>query len=89
VVEQKCPFLDADGIDFKSAHLCAWKRCDDQSEELVAYCRFIAPNVTFPNETSIGRVVVKASARKCGLGRDLMQRAVDALKSQHPNHSIQ
>ena len=67
VVEQNCPYQDADGKDEMSCHLCGW-----QEGELVAYCRIIPPGISY-DEASIGRVVTSPAHRKSGIGRELMQ----------------
>ena len=68
VVEQRCPYLDADGYDPKASHL--WATAGD-SEYPVAYCRIFPAGVKYP-EASIGRVVSASSARRTGAGRALM-----------------
>ncbi len=73
VVEQRCPYLDADGYDPKASHL--WATAGD-SEYPVAYCRIFPAGVKYP-EASIGRVVSASSARRTGAGRALM---VEALR---------
>lgn len=70
VVEQKCPFLDADGYDLSAKHLMG--RRDDK---MLAYARVIPPGVKYA-EHSIGRLVVHPSARKYGLGRAAMIEAI-------------
>lgn len=67
VVEQKCLFQDMDGHDKDAYHVMGWK-----DGELVAHTRLLAPGQTY-DEQSIGRVVVKATARASGLGKELMQ----------------
>ncbi len=75
VVEQNCPYLDADGKDVYSHHLFGY-----EGDILVAYCRIVKPGISY-NEVSIGRVVVKSSFRKFGYGHLLMQRALEAIIS--------
>lgn len=66
VVEQKCLFQDMDGYDKKCYHVMGWK-----SDQLVAHTRLLSQGQTYP-EQSIGRVVVKATERSTGLGKELM-----------------
>lgn len=73
VVEQKCPYLDADGYDPKATHL--WATAPG-SEYPVAYCRVFPAGVKYA-EASLGRVVSAASVRRTGAGRALM---VEALR---------
>ncbi|HRI20028.1 MAG TPA: GNAT family N-acetyltransferase [Panacibacter sp.] len=70
VVEQNCPYQDADNKDQKCHHFCGW-----DGGTLVAYVRLVPPGISF-NEMSIGRVVTSPAQRKAGLGRMLMQRAI-------------
>lgn len=72
VVEQKCAYLDADGVDRQSRHLWA-----QDGGEIVAYLRLIPPGVTY-DETAIGRVIVAQHMRGTGLGRELMRRGLAA-----------
>ena len=71
VLEQNCPYQDADNKDQKSWHFCGWL-----GETLVAYVRLLPPGVSF-TETSIGRVVTSPAHRKGGFGRLLMQNAIE------------
>ncbi len=66
VVEQECAYLDADGRDRGAHHLLGVR-----DGALVAYLRAFAPGAD--GEACLGRVVVAASARGIGLGRDFYQ----------------
>jgi len=68
VVEQNCPYLDADGKDVSSWHLMG----RDTQGRLVAYARLLPPGVGYEAYASIGRVVSAPSVRRLGLGRLLM-----------------
>jgi ElaA protein len=72
VVEQRCLYLDADGVDLVSRHLWA-----EQGEAIVAYLRIVPAGVKFP-EVSLGRVITAAEVRGTGLGRELMRRGIEA-----------
>ena len=69
VVEQLCPYLDADGEDQCCYHLSGYKQ-----DQLVAYVRVFPPNLTKP-EVVIGRVITASSIRGQGWGRPLMMMA--------------
>ncbi len=73
VVEQTCPYQDADGLDPKCRHL--WGTADDG--EIDAYCRIVPAGDKFA-EVSIGRVITSARARGTGLGKELMRRGIAA-----------
>ena len=70
VVEQNCPFLDADNKDFDCYHLSGW-----QDGTLAAYTRLAPPGLTYP-EMSIGRVVTSLKFRTRGFGKILMQQSI-------------
>ncbi len=72
VVEQRCAYLDADGVDEHAFHLAAW--ASDRQPPL-AYARLMAPGVKYA-EASMGRVITTAPARGRGLGRELVARSL-------------
>ena len=67
VVEQDCPYLDADGKDQQSLHVLGHKK-----DDLVAYARIVDPGISY-EERSVGRVICKESHRKERLGSQLME----------------
>lgn len=82
VVEQNCPYQEVDNKDLPAFHLSGY-----HENELVAYCRILPKNISYP-ETSIGRVVVKASFRKYKLGTLLMEKAMQEIKTRFPKEGI-
>ncbi len=84
VIEQACPYLDADGVDPQCWHLAAWSTA--QAEPL-AYARIVAPGVKYA-EASIGRVITTAAARGSGLGRELVRRAVEEAEALFPGRGL-
>lgn len=78
VVEQNCPYQDADGLDDQAWHLLGYR-----AGELVAVARLLPPSVA-GDWPAIGRVVTCASARGQGLGRELMREAVKSLAILFP-----
>jgi ElaA protein len=77
VVEQRCAYLDADGIDPQCRHLWAAAAAEPAAEpDVRAYLRYVPAGVKYA-EASLGRVVVAPVARGTGLGRALMRRALD------------
>ena len=80
VVEQRCPYQDADGLDRDAWHLLGR---DDDTGELVAYVRVVDPGRKF-EVPSIGRVVVAESERGTGLGHLLMEEALRRTDAQWP-----
>jgi ElaA protein len=73
VLEQNCPFVDADGKDHLAWHFMIW----DENNKLVAYTRLFDKNIYYIGYTSIGRVVTSIQTRGGGIGRLLMQKSID------------
>ncbi len=82
VVEQRCPYQDADGIDRQAHHVLGW-RMTPSGRVLVAYCRLVPPGVRYA-EPSIGRVLTPAAGRRQGLGKALMRRALALHDALYP-----
>jgi ElaA protein len=74
IVEQNCPYLDADGLDQRALHLWA----SDDAAPVLAYLRVFGPGLKY-EEASLGRVITTAAGRGCGLGRELMRRGIDVV----------
>ncbi len=77
VVEQACPYADADGWDPRADHL--W--CEDAGA-VHAYLRLFAPGVKY-EEASLGRIVTAPEARRIGLGRPLVREGLARLTAAH------
>ena len=82
VVEQQCPYQDVDGRDRQALHCWAEDR-----RGVLAYGRITAPGVRFI-EPSIGRVITTQAGRGQGLGRELMQRCIQACQQHWPDQAI-
>lgn len=74
VVEQDCPYLDADGSDAQAMHLLG-----ERDGALLAYVRAFGPGQVY-KEIAIGRVVTSPSIRGTGMGRPLMQQAIECCE---------
>lgn len=74
VVEQKCPYQEADDADRAAYHL--WLRDEGG---IVAYARVLPPGVTFPT-ASIGRVI--AVKRHCGMGSKIVAAAIRVAETE-------
>jgi ElaA protein len=70
-VEQTCYYPDLDDKDRHpdTVHLLAY-----QDGSIKAYLRALAPSVSYPNHSSIGRVIVLPETRGTRLGHELMKR---------------
>jgi ElaA protein len=77
VVEQACAFLECDGVDPASRHLWA-----SEDGAIRAYLRIVPAGARYA-EVSIGRVVTAPEARGTGLGKELMQRGIAAVRAHH------
>lgn len=76
VVEQNCPYLDADGKDLLSWHLMG----RDKQGKILCYTRLLPDGVSYSGYTSIGRVVSSPSVRGTGAGRVLMHRSIELCR---------
>jgi ElaA protein len=84
VVEQNCPYQDADGKDLKSFHFWGSLTPNPSPKEggkLIAYARILPPGISY-KEASIGRVVTSTEARKIGAGKILMQKSMEFIKKE-------
>ena len=85
VVEQNCPYPELDNIDKHSEtkHLFALDK-----DKPVAYARIIAPEISYPSHSSIGRVLVVEEHRQYKIGHELIDRAIDVCRNTWPTSSI-
>lgn len=83
VVEQDCPYQDLDGMDHAALHLVAWQG----ASSVAAYARILPPGARF-DRPSIGRVLTSAGARRTGLGRELMRRAIEISRARFPGQAV-
>lgn len=84
IVEQDCPYLDADKKDLKCEHVLVY----DSKGILIAYARIVPKGISYENHSSIGRVVTKHTARGTGLGKKLMQFSINTCCQLFPEDSI-
>jgi ElaA protein len=85
VVEQNCPYLDADGKDPQCYHVWAEGTSTTLSmtssvTPILAYARIVKPGVSYP-EVAIGRVVTAPSARRTGLGKELVRVTLEKVRN--------
>ena len=83
VVEQRCAYQDADGLDRHAAHLLG----RDEAGTLQAVLRVVDPGRKYA-EPSIGRVVTANEVRGLGLGRVLMAEGVQRCTAAWPGQGI-
>ena len=82
VVEQQCPYLDADGADLSGDNRHLLGLLDGK---LVAYARILAPGGA-SKPVKIGRVIIAEEARGHKLGYQLMEQALASCERHWPQH---
>lgn len=91
-IEQNCLYLDIDGRDAAALHLMGWGRDEGDQPILCASARLFLPQTLgsegLIKESVIGRVITSSAMRGTGLGHVLMERAIEALKTQAPESAI-
>ncbi|RUL83905.1 GNAT family N-acetyltransferase [Tautonia sociabilis] len=83
VLEQRCAYVDADGLD-----PVAWHLLGRRGGELIAAARVFDRRPGGDGEASIGRVVVDRSARGAGIGRALMVEAIRRCGDVAPGRDV-
>jgi ElaA protein len=86
VVEQRCAFLDADGLDARAWHLLGWSGEND-APFLAAYLRVVDPGARY-REPSLGRIVTAPAVRGTGLGRLLVAQGIARASAHYPGLPI-
>lgn len=86
VVEQACPYLDADGADERAWHLLGWAM-QGETKILAAYARVFAPGIKYV-EASIGRVITHPSMRRQGMGEALIEEALRRVELLWPGTRV-
>lgn len=90
VVEQHCIYSDLDShsgtLDrhSKTIHLLGY----NEKNQLIAYLRILAKGQSYPEYTSIGRVVTAAPERGKGLGHALIEEGLKLCREYFPTESI-
>ncbi len=82
VVEQRCFYVDADGLDPQCLHLSGW-----QAGVPLTYARLVPPGLKAV-APCIGRVLTAPAARACGLGHELVSRSLAACATHWPGQGI-
>ena len=84
VVEQNCPYLDADGSDQEAWHLMGLNK----DGKLIAYTRLLPQGVSYEKYAAIGRVVTSPSVRGQGAGKKIMKASIEWMEKLFPNQPV-
>lgn len=84
IVEQNCPYLDADGKDLAAWHLMLF----DENESLLACTRLLQTGISYPDYASIGRVVSAPRVRGQNLGRRIMTESLQKMAELFPKQGV-
>jgi ElaA protein len=82
VLEQDCPYLDADYSDQDAFHLLGYK-----DNDLIAYLRAFKPGIKYEG-SSLGRIVTEINSRGLGVGKKIIKEGVKFLKKEYPDNEI-
>lgn len=82
VVEQNCVYQDIDNKDQNAIHIMGYK-----DDKLVAYTRLFKPGDYF-EYASIGRVLVKGTARHFKYGYAIMEASIDVIEKTYQETKI-
>ena len=80
VVEQDCPYLDADDLDQVALHVIGL----NASDEIHAYARILPVNTSYKEYASIGRIITSSESRGSGVGALLMEESLALCRQLHP-----
>lgn len=77
VVEQRCVYLDADGMDGDTEHLTG------HDGDALACCLRLLPPGVHGREAAIGRVAVQRRYRRRGLAREMLRQGLERVRERH------
>jgi len=85
VVEQTCYYPDIDNLDRhpETLHIFGYK-----NDKMAAYLRVLPKGTSYPDNPSIGRVIIESSARGTGLAHQLMDKTLIECKKRFPDQTF-
>lgn len=86
IVEQRCAYLDCDGLDEAAWHLVGWKMPGEGYCPL-AYVRVLPPGTKNPLPV-IGRLLTHPAIRRQGIAAHLLTQAINKIQGLYPGLSI-
>ena len=84
VVEQDCPYLDADGKDPVCHHVLGL----NDTGNLMAYARLAPQGILYKKYPAIGRVATSKNVRGTGAGKGLMRASLNYCDQLWPGEAI-
>tara|TARA_B100001173_G_C15815607_1_gene473899 strand:- start:311 stop:772 length:462 start_codon:yes stop_codon:yes gene_type:complete len=82
IVEQDCPYIDADYSDQDAFHLLAYK-----DNELIGYLRAFKPGIKYEG-SSLGRIVTDINSRGLGIGKQITKEGINFLGKKYSDSEI-
>lgn len=82
VLEQNCPYIDADYSDQDALHLLAYR-----GNDLIGYLRAFRPGIKYEG-SSLGRIVIEMNSRGLGIGKKITIEGVELLRKEYPKSEI-
>lgn len=83
IVEQSCPYQDADGLDKSALHVSLYF-----DNDLAAYARILPKGLSYNHYVAIGRVVSSPKYRGKGYGIKLFQKVMEISADRFPGQTI-
>ena len=85
VVEQNCPYLDADGLDVKALHIFLK---EESTETMLACSRVLPPGIVYPDFAAIGRMAVHPGYRGKGYAKRILEASIEFCRENYKNAPI-
>ena len=84
IIEQHCIYPDIDGLDPNCLHLLGYDGGD-----LIAYMRLIPADFHPSGNIALGRIISLATKRGTGIGKTMMQQAMEYTAEHYPQQDVQ
>ena len=82
ILEQDCPYIDADYADQDAFHLLVYN-----DKDLIGYLRAFRPGIKYEG-SSLGRIVTEINSRGLGIGKEITKEGIKFLSKEYSNHEI-
>ena len=82
VLEQNCPYIDADNSDQDALHLLAYR-----GNDLIGYLRAFRPGIKYEG-SSLGRIVTEMNSRGLSIDKRITIEVVEPLRKEYPKNEI-